>query len=311
MPVMKYSALDQSGTYQPDAMDQVEQWNANRGDQWSRYALSLMEKRNDDARQAAADDWRKEVALKQLGLQESMWKGGREDTAAARAAEADRWGKQFDYMRGRDQSADARWQTQFDEDKLDRAQRREFTAEDLAMRREFNKREGERWNEGKPMRDIEAQLALANLQKLQNQQSVMNSATGSYVPTTDRGREAFEETKAVTGDLRQAALAAKQAERAASAETAKAAEEQLRAAAQDFYGKDVSWFSGTDAAESQALEAKVEAYKQLLAQAGLNEPQIAAAVQKLLRETMTEGGATAINAGPSEAILKKFGATYR
>lgn len=79
MPTFKTSAMDPSGTWQSDAMDQVEQWNANRGDQWSRYAMSL-------ANQNREDDWRKQVALQQLGLQRDMWQGGREDTAAERAA---------------------------------------------------------------------------------------------------------------------------------------------------------------------------------------------------------------------------------
>jgi hypothetical protein len=105
MPVMKYSALDTGGTYRPDAMDQVEQWNANRGDQWSRYALDMMQKRQDDQRQSAADDWRKEVALKQLGLQENMWKGGREDSAAERAANADWRSKELEY-RGQESAAE-------------------------------------------------------------------------------------------------------------------------------------------------------------------------------------------------------------
>jgi len=94
------------GSYQPDAMDQVEQWNANRGDQWSRYAMESQKERT-------ADDWRKEVALKQLGLQSEMYQGGRADTAAARQAEADRWSKQFGYMQGKDTMENERWGKQF------------------------------------------------------------------------------------------------------------------------------------------------------------------------------------------------------
>jgi len=85
MPTLKYSALDPSGTWQGDAMDQVEQWNANRGDQWSRYALSLAQQAQDRAAQQAQEDWRRDVAMRQLALAEKQWQGGREDSAQERA----------------------------------------------------------------------------------------------------------------------------------------------------------------------------------------------------------------------------------
>lgn len=106
MPTFTRSSFNLGGSYQPDAMDQVEQWNANRGDQWSRYAM-------DSQKERTADDWRKEVALKQLGLQSEMYQGWRADTAAARQAEADRWQKQFGYMQGKDTMENERWGKQF------------------------------------------------------------------------------------------------------------------------------------------------------------------------------------------------------
>lgn len=79
MPVQKFSAMDPSGSWNMDARDQVAMWNANRGDQINMWQQNRLDQRGQD-------DWRREVALKQLGLQENMWKGGREDSAAERAA---------------------------------------------------------------------------------------------------------------------------------------------------------------------------------------------------------------------------------
>jgi hypothetical protein len=79
MPIKKYSAMDPSGTFRSDAMDQVEQWNSARGDQWNQFNTNIQNQRQQD-------DWRKDVALQQLGLNREMYQGGREDSAAERAA---------------------------------------------------------------------------------------------------------------------------------------------------------------------------------------------------------------------------------
>jgi hypothetical protein len=82
---MTYSALNPSGSYQADAMDEVERWNANRGDQWSQYALNLMGQKQRDQAAQAGEDWRKDVALRELGLRDKEFTLGREDSAAERA----------------------------------------------------------------------------------------------------------------------------------------------------------------------------------------------------------------------------------
>ena len=79
MPVQKFSAMDPGGSWNMDARDQTAMWNANRGDQINMWQQNRLDQRGQD-------DWRKEVALKQLGLSEKMYTGGREDSAAERAA---------------------------------------------------------------------------------------------------------------------------------------------------------------------------------------------------------------------------------
>lgn len=79
MPVQKFSAMDPSGSWNMDARDQTAMWNADRGDRINMWQTNRMDQRSQD-------DWRKDVALKQLGLSEKMYTGGREDSAAERAA---------------------------------------------------------------------------------------------------------------------------------------------------------------------------------------------------------------------------------
>jgi len=79
MPVQKFSAMDPSGPWNMDARDQTAMWNADRGDRINMWQTNRMDQRGQD-------DWRKEVALKQLGLTEKGMNWNREDTAAERAA---------------------------------------------------------------------------------------------------------------------------------------------------------------------------------------------------------------------------------
>ena len=45
--------------------------------------------------------------------------------------------------------------------------------------------------------------------------------------------------------------------------------------------------------------------------AGNTDEEIAAAVAQIARRSMTTGGRTDINAGPTEDLLSQLGATYR
>lgn len=304
MPTFTRSVLNPNGTYQPDAMDQVEQWNAQRGDQWAKYNM-------DRQSQSAQDDWRKEVALKQLGLTREMGMWGREDANAARQLEADRYGKQFGYMSERDKLMDARaaaeseaaqkrWAEQFGLQKTGIEEDRAYRNEERARQR--------------PMQDIEAQLAQMRLQREKAQEAARTGAAGAsaYTPSDDTGREAYQRTLAVTGDALQAGMAAKRAEQDAARASAEAAKSQLEANLQDFSATDKAMFGGDVTAQDQSsIISKVEAYAALLRKAGFKEPEINASVQQLLRQTLTSGGRTDWNAGPSEALIQRFGGTYR
>jgi hypothetical protein len=97
MPVQKYSAMDPGGTWQMDARDQTAMWNADRGDRINMWQTNRADQRGQD-------DWRKEVALKQLGLSERMYTGGREDSAAERAAKYGYMGEELGMRRQRMES---------------------------------------------------------------------------------------------------------------------------------------------------------------------------------------------------------------
>jgi hypothetical protein len=108
MPQMTYSAMRPSGSWQSDAMDQVEQLNANRGDEWSRYALSLMQQNQARQQQQAAEDWRKEVALRSLSNEQERFHAGREDSAAERAARYGYMDREL-ALRGQSVNAENEW----------------------------------------------------------------------------------------------------------------------------------------------------------------------------------------------------------
>jgi hypothetical protein len=92
MPVQKHSAMDPGGTWQMDARDQTAMWNADRGDRINMWQTNRMDQRGQD-------DWRKEVALKQLGLTEQGMNWNREDTAAERAAKYGYMGEELGMRR--------------------------------------------------------------------------------------------------------------------------------------------------------------------------------------------------------------------
>jgi len=96
MPVQKFSAMDPSGSWNMDARDQAAMWNADRGDRINMWQQNRMDQRSQD-------DWRKDVALKQLGLTEKGMNWNREDTAAERAAKYGFMGEELGLRR--DESA--------------------------------------------------------------------------------------------------------------------------------------------------------------------------------------------------------------
>jgi hypothetical protein len=75
-----------------DARDQTAMWNADRGDRINMWQTNRMDQRGQD-------DWRRDVALKQLGLTEKGMNWNREDTAAERAAKYGYMGEELGLRR--------------------------------------------------------------------------------------------------------------------------------------------------------------------------------------------------------------------
>lgn len=121
MPTFTRSALNPNGAYVSDAMDQVEQWNANRGDQWSQFAIQQGNRRWEN-------DWQREIALKQLEQRNTEYQGdraqrateyqdGRTDRAADKSDLALLRAAEFKYRGERDMAGDTFRNRSFDETK--------------------------------------------------------------------------------------------------------------------------------------------------------------------------------------------------
>lgn len=310
MPTYTRSALNPNGSWQADGMDEAERFGANRADQWNQFNIN-------NGNQRSQDDWRKTVALQQLGLQRDMWAGGREDSAAARTADDARFTKQFDYMGNRDKTLDTRqaaedalsqqrWQEQFglqkDQFGLQKTgieQDREFRNLDLQDRRDERA-------QAKPLNALQSQVALEQLKQMQQRQTVANNAGISYAPQTPEGRDTYEFALSQTGDPKAAAAAAKQAERAKALENAGAEASTVGSDIGRFSAKDTKMFGADPTAGDQAdLVKRVEAVAQLYRSAGYSEQQVTAAVRDML--TKNAGNYRDLNAGNIQSLLARFG----
>lgn len=325
MPTFTKSALNPYGTWQSDGMDQSEAFNANRADTQNRFLIQLRD-------QNKQDDWRKEVALKQLGLQSEMYQGGRQDSADARQAEADRWAQQFTYMTGRDTTQDERmaardaieqerWKKGFSLQEQAFKGQQDFQKEDLEDRRlGRTERQADRERMLAKEKEMEplnkAQIALAQLQlaREQGRQGRMDTAGAQplYMPQTDKGKQAYQEALAMGGNEFQAGTAAKEAERAANMGNVQAATKSLSTKLSDLYARDTAVI-GRDPSHQEVTERirEVDALREVMAQAGMSEQEIQASIEELLRNSLTSGGRTDVNAGQAERILKTLGASFR
>ncbi len=91
MPTFTRSAMNPNGSWQSDAQDQAEAFNANRGDNWLQWAQSRADRNQQNG-------WQRDVALAQIGLNRDQMNLGHEDRNAALQAENNRWDKQFGFM---------------------------------------------------------------------------------------------------------------------------------------------------------------------------------------------------------------------
>lgn len=300
MPVQKYSAMDPSGTWQMDARDQTAMWNADRGDRINMWQQNRIDQRGQD-------DWRRDVALKQLGLSEKMYEGGRADSAAERAAKYGFMGEELGLRR--------------EESAADRAfrerglgfQERNFNFQEEQARQLAKERMEDRAR-GIPMLDTQAEIARMQLERMKQQEANRGAAaaTSTYAPKGDKGREVYQQTLAVSGDPMQAGIAAKQADQERSMAQARAAKQQLEAQLDDFSAKDraiIGWDPTPQ--DVTALNQRIEALRLLMKDAGMDDAEIDAEVQSILRAKLTSGGRTDWNAGPSEALIAQQGGSFR
>jgi hypothetical protein len=300
MPVQKFSAMDPSGSWNMDARDQTAMWNADRGDRINMWQQNRVDQRGQD-------DWRKEVALKQLGLTEQGMNWNREDTAAERAAKYGFMGEELGLRR--EESAADRALRERGFNLQERGQQFQLTqAEQLAKERLEDRARGA------PLLDAQSQIAQLQLERMRQQEANRGAASGTsaYTPKGDKGREVYQQTMAMTGDPMQAGIAAKQADRERSMAQARAAKQQLEAQLDDFSAKDTA-IIGWDPTPQDvtALNQRVEALRILMKEAGMDDAEVDAEIQSILRAKLTSGGRTDWNAGPSEAVLKQQGGSFR
>ena len=93
---------------------------------------------------------------------------------------------------------------------------------------------------------------------------------------------------------------------------ARAAKQQLEAQLDDFSAKDraiIGWDPTPQ--DVTALNQRIEALRLLMKDAGMDDAEIDAEVQSILRAKLTSGGRTDWNAGPSEALIAQQGGSFR
>ena len=300
MPVQKFSAMDPSGSWNMDARDQTAMWNADRGDRINMWQTNRMDQRSQD-------DWRKDVALKQLGLSEKMYTGGREDSAAERAAKYGFMGEELGLRREESAADRAMRERGFG------LQERGFNFQEEQARQLASERLEDRAR-GAPLLDTQSQIAQLQLARMKQQEANRGAASGTsaYTPKGDKGREVYQQTLAMTGDPMQSGIAAKQADQERSMAQARAAKQQLEAQLDDFSAKDravIGWDPTPQ--DATALNQRVEALRLLMKEAGMDDAEVDAEIQSILRAKLTSGGRTDWNAGPSEALLKQQGGSFR
>ena len=307
MPVQKFSAMDPSGSWNMDARDQADMWNADRGDRINMWQQNRIDQRGQD-------DWRKDIALKQLGLSEKMYTGGREDSAAERAAKYGFMGEELGLRR--EESAANRGLQERGFGLQERGfglQERGFNFQEEQARQLAKERQEDR-DRGVPMQNTQAEIAQLQLARMKQQEANRNTAgsVATYAPKGDKGREVYQQTLAMTGDPMQSGMAAKQADQERSMAQARAAKQQLEAQLDDFSAKDTA-IIGWDPTpqDATALTQRVEALRMLMKEAGLEDAEIDAEIHGMLRGKLTSGGRTDWNAGQSEALLKQQGGSFR
>jgi len=285
--------MNPNGSWQGDAQDQAEQFNANRGDNWLQWSQNRADRLGQNA-------WQRDVALAQIGLGRDEMNLGHQDRAAALQAQMDAAKQQFGYMANRDTMGDKRWQQQFDLSRADQ--------EDNLNWRQYQRTRQEKQDELQdPMLKTQAALQQMQLDEMQKRAATAAGVGGiAYAPSTDQGKDAYQFALRSTGDPLQAGMASKQTDRQQQLADAEAAASGVGGDVAAYSARDTKMF-GWDPTEEDtaALTKKIEGLTQLYRSAGLSEPQVQAKIRDVL--TKNQGNSKDLNAGNIQALLRRYG----
>lgn len=299
MPTFTRSAMNPNGTWQSDAMDQSEAFNANRADTNNRWNVGRQDARSQS-------DMALQMLREQLGLQREMYQGGRQDAASSRQMEADRFGKQFEYMGGRDKLADERWGKGFEQDRLDREDERGY-------RKTMLGRDEQRYKDQQPLNQAQLAIALMQMEREKRKEGIRGTAgeASLYQPVTPEGRDAYNQTLQVTGEPLQAGAAAKAIEHERARESASTLAEEAGVDVKRFANKDQRVFGGDVTDEDMAgITKSLEALAAIYRRSGMPEEEVQIKLRKVLRDNSGLTGSfwsDPVNAGKTQELLQRYG----
>jgi hypothetical protein len=218
-------------TWQPDAFDSGDRFAAESAQRAREMMLARLDRTGEMKQQ---DDWHRAA----IGEQGREFDAGREDNRSmaqmmldARkselASQDARFGKQFDYMAGRDSASDARWQKLHDEDA--------------------------------PMRDTQTKLMLAQIARMEAEQGRTDKAA-NVAPLADLTPEDLAESNAIIaagGTPAQANLAVMDKRKKKGYDEADVLGDQLSEDAADFSKRDNKVF-GADPTEEDDRKIVLE-----------------------------------------------------
>jgi hypothetical protein len=278
------SAFNQAGTFTDDPSDQADRLGFQA------------------AQQNRGDDWRRELALGQLGLQRDQlgvqrdqFNSGQslaaqlagaqlQDRRDERKVEGDRFGKQFDYMAGRDKGEND-WRS-----KLFDTQNQRYEAE-RADQAPYRQAQLHQLQGGMGLTDIQTKIAQQQLADMLAKQTAANAYQPALRgPLAGAAKEAYDQVFGATGDAKQATAAANAASRAKDTQSAQLAGTELGNAAANFNDRAGEWFDWTGrntGEDTQRVKGLFDQYKQALIKSGVEEMdaerQARAAIDPILK----------------------------
>lgn len=296
MPTFTSSAMNPNGSYVADGMDASDAANFNLQNQRQQQSimaqLALAQLRSGDARYAAERSDNMGMAginaLSSINGQNI----GHQDRMAELQATANRDKAQFGYMQGRDTMADKRHQQEW-----------EYGTDPtknpmLADQQSMNK--------------SQTQLALAQLQELQDRQGRAKVAQNSgvpYVAKTEAGRTAAQSLGLSGSGLGEQALAAKSADIPELQNSADTAAQGVGADLDVLERKAASFkpWKSIDSGDISAVKDKLTQLIQQYTDAGIRPADAKLKAQTLLRQHMPESHVILNGDNPTTALYSALG----